>query len=240
MATTFSTARPTDHFNELELAAINSLKGDIYTSTTATTTVSTTISRSALSLDVADSTSFASKGTIQIDNERIEYNGNASNTLTLTLRGARNTVAERHADGATVTLYNVATIQAKIQPDMSIIEPVNCPYIMVECFDAPPDVRETFLEWIMAFNISIVVISIDDDYAKCSKITREITSQVRSLFRSNAKDVSWTDNIDGIIENIGDVFVQSTTFSRPDDFWDGHTYRSVGETVVRVIFQSEI
>ena len=68
-----------------------------------TSTLASGINTSVTSLTMASSSSFASSGTIKIDNELITYTGNSSNTLSGLTRGALGTTAASHSSGATVT-----------------------------------------------------------------------------------------------------------------------------------------
>ena len=61
------------------------------------------INESVTSVTVDDTSSFASSGTIKIDDELITYSGKTSTTLTGLTRGALSTSAATHADDATVT-----------------------------------------------------------------------------------------------------------------------------------------
>ena len=61
------------------------------------------INESVTSVTVDDTSSFASSGTIKIDDELITYSGKTSDTLTGLTRGALSTSAATHADDATVT-----------------------------------------------------------------------------------------------------------------------------------------
>ena len=70
-----------------------------------TSTLDGTINSSVTSLTLAESGSFGSSGTVKVDDEHITYTGNDSGTETLSglTRGADNTTAASHSDGATVT-----------------------------------------------------------------------------------------------------------------------------------------
>jgi hypothetical protein len=70
-----------------------------------TSTLDGTINSSVTSLTLAESGSFGSSGTVKVDDEHIAYTGNDSGTETLSglTRGADNTTAASHSDGATVT-----------------------------------------------------------------------------------------------------------------------------------------
>ena len=68
-----------------------------------TSTLSADINASATSLTIASSTSFASSGTVIIDNELITYTGNSGGTLSGLTRGANGTTAASHSSGDTVT-----------------------------------------------------------------------------------------------------------------------------------------
>ena len=70
-----------------------------------TSTLDGTINSSVTSLTLAESGSFPSSGTVKVDDERITYTGNDSGTEILSglTRGADNTTAASHSDGATVT-----------------------------------------------------------------------------------------------------------------------------------------
>ena len=68
-----------------------------------TSTLASGINTSVTSLTMASSSSFASSGTIKIDNELITYTANSSNTLSGLTRGALGTTAASHSSGATVT-----------------------------------------------------------------------------------------------------------------------------------------
>jgi hypothetical protein len=70
-----------------------------------TSTLDGTINSSVTSLTLAESGSFPSSGTVKVDDEHITYTGNDSGTETLSglTRGADNTTAASHSDGATVT-----------------------------------------------------------------------------------------------------------------------------------------
>jgi len=61
------------------------------------------INESVTSVTVDSTSSFASSGTIKIDDELITYSGKTSTTLTGLTRGALSTSAATHADDATVT-----------------------------------------------------------------------------------------------------------------------------------------
>ena len=68
-----------------------------------TSTLSSSINTSVTSLTMASSTSFASSGTVIIDNELITYTSNSGGTLSGLTRGANGTTAASHSSGATVT-----------------------------------------------------------------------------------------------------------------------------------------
>ena len=70
-----------------------------------TSTLDGTINSSATSMTLAESGAFPSSGTVEIDDERITYTGNDTGTEILSglTRGANNTTAASHSDGATVT-----------------------------------------------------------------------------------------------------------------------------------------
>ena len=70
-----------------------------------TSTLDGTINSSATSMTLAESGAFPSSGTVEIDDERITYTGNDTGTEILSglTRGADNTTAASHSDGATVT-----------------------------------------------------------------------------------------------------------------------------------------
>ena len=68
-----------------------------------TSTLSADINASATSLTMASSTSFASSGTVIIDNELITYTANSGGTLSGLTRGANGTTAASHSSGDTVT-----------------------------------------------------------------------------------------------------------------------------------------
>ena len=68
-----------------------------------TSTLSADINASATSLTMASSTSFASSGTVIIDNELITYTANSGGTLSGLTRGASGTTAASHSSGDTVT-----------------------------------------------------------------------------------------------------------------------------------------
>ena len=68
-----------------------------------TSTLSSSINTSVTSLTMASSTSFASSGTVLINNELITYTANSGGTLSGLTRGASGTTAASHSSGATVT-----------------------------------------------------------------------------------------------------------------------------------------
>ena len=68
-----------------------------------TSTLSSSINTSVTSLTMASSTSFASSGTVIINNELITYTGNSGGTLSGLTRGANGTTAASHSSGDTVT-----------------------------------------------------------------------------------------------------------------------------------------
>jgi len=68
-----------------------------------TSTLSAGINTTATSLTMASSTSFASSGTVIIDNELITYTANSGGTLSGLTRGASGTTAASHSSGDTVT-----------------------------------------------------------------------------------------------------------------------------------------
>jgi len=68
-----------------------------------TSTLSSGINTTATSLTMASSTSFASSGTVIIDNELITYTANSGGTLSGLTRGASGTTAASHSSGDTVT-----------------------------------------------------------------------------------------------------------------------------------------
>ena len=68
-----------------------------------TSTLSSRINTSVTSLTMASSTSFASSGTVLINNELITYTANSGGTLSGLTRGASGTTAASHSSGATVT-----------------------------------------------------------------------------------------------------------------------------------------
>ena len=68
-----------------------------------TSTLSADINTSVTSLTMASSTSFASSGTVIIDNELITYTANSGGTLSGLTRGASGTTAASHSSGDTVT-----------------------------------------------------------------------------------------------------------------------------------------
>jgi len=68
-----------------------------------TSTLDGAINSSATSLTLASSDAFPSEGTLLIDSERLSYTSNASNTISGITRGADNSTAASHSDGATVT-----------------------------------------------------------------------------------------------------------------------------------------
>ena len=68
-----------------------------------TSTLSSGINTSVTSLTMASSTSFASSGTVLINNELITYTANSGGTLSGLTRGASGTTAASHSSGATVT-----------------------------------------------------------------------------------------------------------------------------------------
>jgi hypothetical protein len=68
-----------------------------------TSTLSSDINASVTSLTMASSTSFASSGTVIIDNELITYTSNSGGTLSGLTRGANGTTAASHSSGDTVT-----------------------------------------------------------------------------------------------------------------------------------------
>jgi len=68
-----------------------------------TSTLSADINASVTSLTMASSTSFASSGTVIIDNELITYTANSGGTLSGLTRGASGTTAASHSSGDTVT-----------------------------------------------------------------------------------------------------------------------------------------
>ena len=70
-----------------------------------TSTLDGALTSSATTLTLAESGSFGSSGTVEIDDERMTYTGNDSGTEILSglTRGADNTTAASHSDGATIT-----------------------------------------------------------------------------------------------------------------------------------------
>ena len=70
-----------------------------------TTTLNGAINDSTTTIVLTDASQFPSSGTsfIRIGTEDIKYTGVSGNTLTGVVRGARNTTAASHSDGATVT-----------------------------------------------------------------------------------------------------------------------------------------
>ena len=70
-----------------------------------TTTLNGAIDASTTTIVLTDASQFPSSGTsfIRIGTEDIKYTGVSGNTLTGVVRGARNTTAASHSDGATVT-----------------------------------------------------------------------------------------------------------------------------------------
>ncbi len=68
-----------------------------------TSTLSSSINTSVTSLTMASSTSFASSGTVLINNELITYTANSGGTLSGLTRGANGTTAASHSSGDTVT-----------------------------------------------------------------------------------------------------------------------------------------
>jgi len=70
-----------------------------------TSTLDGALTSSSTSIVLADSGSMPSSGTVLIDSERIAYTSNSTGTDTLSglTRGADNTTAASHSDGATVT-----------------------------------------------------------------------------------------------------------------------------------------
>jgi len=70
-----------------------------------TSTLNGALTSSSTSIVLADSASMPSSGTVLIDDERVAYTTNTTGTNTLSglTRGADNTTAASHSDGATVT-----------------------------------------------------------------------------------------------------------------------------------------
>jgi len=70
-----------------------------------TSTLNGALTSGSSSIVLADSGSMPSSGTVLIDNERVAYTSNSTGTDTLSglTRGADNTTAASHSDGATVT-----------------------------------------------------------------------------------------------------------------------------------------
>ena len=78
------------------------------------TTLSANITDVSTSIPLSNSSSFASKGTILVGSEKIEYGNNNSNVLSDLTRGADGTTAAAASSGASVTFVGIMLIDDEL------------------------------------------------------------------------------------------------------------------------------
>jgi hypothetical protein len=81
-------------------------------------TLNGAITSGATTLTLADGTEFNSSGTVRINSEYITYTGKSTNDLTGLTRGAYNSTAAAHDDGATVYGTYIGTSDQSSRPDV--------------------------------------------------------------------------------------------------------------------------
>ena len=85
----------------------------------STYTLASSLSATATTITLSDTTNLASAGFIQIDNEVIAYGYVSGNTLGFCARGQANTTASGHTSGAAVYVQNLPAVTVWPTPDGS-------------------------------------------------------------------------------------------------------------------------
>ena len=93
---------------------------NVYVTGIPFSTLSSGIDTSVTTIPVASDTSYPTAGTIEIDNELIDYTGKAGNTLTGCTRGQHSTVAAAHLTGAVVDAVRWGIKQDETRPGYKI------------------------------------------------------------------------------------------------------------------------